>query len=43
MQLTKMFSNSMCLWLIESYDESDAMVISALFNTREHVESQKVF
>ena len=41
--LKEMFSNSICLGLMENYDESAAVVISAVFVTREHVYSPKVF
>ena len=38
-----MFPNSICVGLMENYDESAAVVISALFVNRENVDSQKVF
>ena len=38
-----MFSNSVCFGLMEIYDKSAAMVISAVFNTSEHVDSWRVF
>ena len=33
----------MCLGLMEISDTSAPMVISVLFNTREHVDSRRVF
>ena len=41
--LTEMFSNLICPSLMESYGESAAVVVSAVFATREHVDSAKVF
>ena len=41
--LKQMFSNSVCLGLMENSDESAAVMISAVFVTREHVDSPKVF
>ena len=38
-----MFSNSTCLGSKESYEKGAAMVISAMFNTREHGDSGRVF
>ena len=37
-----MFSNSMCLGLMEIYDESGAMVSLVVFNTRQQVHSTRV-
>ena len=41
--LTEMFSNSMCLRLMEIYERSAAMMTSAVFNTRQHVASTGTF
>ena len=41
--LTEMFSNSICLRSMESSDKRAAMVVSAVFNTRELVDSPRVF
>ena len=41
--LTGSFSNSMCQGLMEIYDKSASMVILAVFNTRQHVDSRRVF
>ena len=41
--LKEMFCNSTCLGLIENYDESAAMLISAVIFTSENVDSPKVF
>ena len=38
-----MFSNSICLALMEIQDESAAVLISAVTVTRENVDSPKVF
>ena len=38
-----MFSNSICLGLIENEDESAAVLISGVFVTGEHADSPKVF
>ena len=40
--LTEMFSSSMCLGLIENYDKSCDMVIWAVFNAHEYVDSRRV-
>ena len=41
--LTEIFSNLMCLRLMKIYDKTAAMVTSAVFNTRQHVDSTRVF
>ena len=41
--LQEMFSNSICLVLTGNCDESVAVLISAVFVTREHVDSPYVF
>ena len=41
--LTEMFYNSICLRLMEIYDESASMVTSAVFITRQNVASTMVF
>ena len=41
--LKEIFTNSICLCIIENYDQSAAFLISAVFLTREHVDSPKVF
>ena len=41
--LKETFSNSVCLALIENEDESAAVLVLAVFITREHVDSPKVF
>ena len=41
--LKEMFPNSICFGLIENWDKSAAALISAVFVTREHVNSPKVF
>ena len=41
--LKEMFGNSICLGLTESLDESSAVLIGAVFVTRELVDSPKVF
>ena len=41
--LKEMFCNSVSLGIMENYDESAAMLISAVFLTREDVDSPKVF
>ena len=38
-----MFSDSICLGLIEILNKTAALVISAVFNTREHLDSERVF
>ena len=38
-----MFSSSVGLGLMEIYDKGAAMVISVVFNTREHIDSRSVF
>ena len=38
-----MFSNSMCLRLMEALNKSAVMVISAVFNTRQHVDTEIKF
>ena len=38
-----MFSISICLGVMENEDESDAVLISAVIVTREHVDFPKVF
>ena len=42
-KLKEMFSNTICLGLIENLDESGAVLIWAVFGTPEHVDSRKVF
>ena len=37
-----MFSSSVCLGLIENYDKSCDMVIWAVFNAHEYVDSRRV-
>ena len=41
-QLKEMFSSSISLCLIENLDESAAVLISALFVSREHIDSPRV-
>ena len=41
--LTEISPNSMCPGSMESSDKSAARVVSALFNTREHVDHRRVF
>ena len=41
--LTEILSKSMCLRLLEIEDKSGTMVISAVFNTRQHVPCGRVF
>ena len=41
--LKEMFSNSICLGLTEDHGESVAVLISAVFVTREHLDWPKVF
>ena len=41
--LTEMFSNSMCLRLMEIYDKRASMVTSAVFNICQHVDATRVF
>ena len=41
--LKAMFSNSICLGIMESYNESAAVLISELFVTHQHVDSWKMF
>ena len=41
--LNETFSDSVCVGSMESFDESASMVVSALFNTRGHVDSGRVF
>ena len=43
MWLTGMFSNLICLGLMENKDESAAVLISAVFLTSEAFDSEKVF
>ena len=41
--LKPMFSNSISIGIIKNYGQSAAVLISAVFLTREHVDSPKVF
>ena len=41
--LEEMFPNSICLGLMEKCNESAAVLSRAVFLTREHVDSRKVF
>ena len=41
--LKEMFSNSICHGLMENSDESAAVLISAVFVTREHDDSPQLF
>ena len=41
--LTEMFSNSVSPRLLENWDKSAAVQVSALFGTREYVVSRRVF
>ena len=38
-RLKEMFSNSICLGIMENYDEGAAVLISAVFVTHQHVDS----
>ena len=40
--LKQTFSNSICLAIMENYDEGPAVLISPLFVTHQHVVSRKV-
>ena len=40
--LTERFSNSICLASMENCNKRAAMVVSAVFNTREHLDSRRV-
>ena len=42
-RLKELFFNLICLGLMENWDESATMLISAVIVAREHVESPKVF
>ena len=41
--LTQIFSNSMCVESVESSNKRAAMVVSVVFNTREHIDSRRLF